>query len=139
MRIEGTAARLTILVDENDQWHHRPVYVEVVHRAHSQGLAGATVLRGIEGYAGVSDIHTTHLFRLGDHLPILITIIDDHARIQHFLDTLDDIVHKGVVLLDDVEVIRFHRDPQTRRGWRQRLKPASDPDPGSARQAGDEQ
>lgn len=119
MRTEGNAARLTILVDENDTWHHRSVYVEIVHRAHAEGLAGATVLRGIEGYAGISDVHTTHLFSLGDHLPILITIIDDHPRIQAFLNTLDEVLDKGVVLLDDVEVIRFYRDPVVRRhGWR---------------------
>jgi uncharacterized protein len=114
MRTQGSAARLTILVDALDQWHHRPLYVEIIHRAHAEGLAGATAVRGIEGYAGVSDIHTTHLFALGDHLPIVITIVDDHTRIQAFLYTLDEILHKGVVLLDDVEVIRYHRDPHHR-------------------------
>jgi PII-like signaling protein len=122
MRTEGRASRLTILVDENDRWNHRNVYVEIVHRAHAAGLAGATVLRGIEGFAGISDVHTTHLFSLGDHLPILITIIDDHARIQAFLDTLDDVLHKGVVLRDDVEVIRFHTEPPPRHGWRHRTQ-----------------
>ena len=125
MRTEGRAARLTILVDENDMWNHRKVYIEIVHRAHAEGLAGATVLRGIQGFAGISDVHTTHLFHLSDHLPVLITIIDDHARIQAFLHTLDDILHKGVVLLDDVEVIRFHNEPAPRRGWRHRTQKSS--------------
>jgi PII-like signaling protein len=118
MRTQGPAARLTIVVDELDQWHHRPLYVEIIHRAHAEGLAGATAIRGIEGYAGASDIHTTHLFRLGDHLPIVITIIDDHTRVQAFLVHLDEILDKGVVLLDDVEVIRFHRDARPRHRWR---------------------
>jgi len=123
MRTQGSAARLTILVDELDQWHHAPLYVEIIHRAHTEGLAGATAIRGIEGYAGVSDIHTTHLFHLGDHLPIVITIIDDRTRIEAFLYRLDEILHKGVVLLDDVEVIRFHREPQPRHGWRHKHEP----------------
>ena len=114
MRTEGRAARLTILVDENDAWHHRPLYVEIVHRARAHRLAGATVLRGIEGFAGISEIHDTHLYHLGDHLPILITIIDDHARIRAFLETLDEVLHKGVALLDDVDVIHFHRDSHRR-------------------------
>lgn len=122
MRTEGRAARLTILVDENDMWQHRNVYVEIVHRAHQQGLAGATVLRGIEGFAGISDVHTTHLFRLGDHLPILIIIVDDRQRIDAFLPTLDDIMNKGVVLRDDVEVIRFYREPTSRRRRRHRTE-----------------
>lgn len=123
MRTEGTATRLTILVDELDQWHHRSLYVEIVHRAHAEGLAGATAIRGIEGFAGISDIHTTHLFHLGDHLPIVITIIDDHDRIHAFLHTLDEILHKGVVLLDDVEVIRYNREQAPRRGWRHKTTP----------------
>ncbi len=115
MRLQGTAARLTILVDEADQCHHRPLYVEIIHRAHRAGLAGATALRGIEGFAALSDIHTSHLFTLGEHLPIVIYIVDDHRRIREFVDSLDEILPKGVVLLDDVEVIRYHADTRHRR------------------------
>jgi PII-like signaling protein len=111
MRLHGSAARLTILVDEADQWHHRPLYVEIIHRAHRAGLAGATALRGIEGFAALSEIHTTHLFTLGEHLPVVIVIVDDHRRVQQFVDSLDEILPKGVALLDDVEVIRYHADP----------------------------
>jgi PII-like signaling protein len=118
MRTDGRAARLTILVDGNDTWHHRSLYAEIVRRAHAEGLAGATVLRGIEGYAGISDVHRTHLFSLGDHLPVLIVIVDDHARVQAFLSTLDEILYKGVALVDEVEVIRFYQDPARRRGRR---------------------
>jgi PII-like signaling protein len=115
MRLHGTAQRLTILVDESDQWHHRPVYVEIVHRAHRQGLAGATAIRGIEGFGSRSDIHTTHLFALGEHLPVVIIIVDDHERIATFLDTLDDMPHKGIALLEDVEAIQYRREPRRRR------------------------
>ena len=53
----GTALRLTVLVGENDTWHHRPLYSEIVHRAHAAGLAGASVFRGIEGF-GASSLST---------------------------------------------------------------------------------
>jgi PII-like signaling protein len=114
MRQQGSAARLTILVDEVDQWHHRPLYVEIIHRAHRDGLAGATALRGVEGFAAASQIHTSHLFTLGEHLPVVIVIVDDHQHIHTFLDTLDELLHNGVALLDDVEVIRYQRDPRRR-------------------------
>jgi PII-like signaling protein len=120
MRLHGPAARLTILVDEADQWHHKPLYVEIVHRAHHDGLAGATALRGIEGFAALSEIHTSHLFTLGEHLPIVIIIVDDHDRIQQFLDHLDEVLYKGVALLDDVEVIRYQPDPHHRETRRAR-------------------
>jgi hypothetical protein len=53
VRLEGAALRLTVYVGEDDRWHHRPVYTEIVHRAHAAGLAGASVFRGIEGTAPV--------------------------------------------------------------------------------------
>ena len=52
MRSSGPARRLTVLVGEGDHWHHRPVFTEIVHRAHAAGLAGASVFRGVEGYGG---------------------------------------------------------------------------------------
>ncbi|NES17005.1 MULTISPECIES: DUF190 domain-containing protein [Micromonospora] len=130
MHLQGSAQRLTIVVDEADQWHHRPLYVEIVHRAHRQGLAGATVLRGIEGFAAGSTIHAAHLFALGEHLPAVIVIVDDHQRIAQFLPTLDEILHKGVVLLDDVEVIRYVAAPRQRPaadGLRRRWQQTSEP------------
>jgi PII-like signaling protein len=114
MRLHGSAARLTIFVDEADQWHHRPIYVEIIHRAHRAGLAGATALRGVEGFAAASEIHTTHLFTLGEHLPIVIIIVDDMPRLRAFLDSLDGVLGKGVAMIDDVETIHYRAEPRRR-------------------------
>jgi len=107
MRLQGGAARLTIVVDELDSWHHRPLYVEIVARAHAEGLAGATAVRGVQGFAGGSPIHHQRLFHLGDHVPVIVTIVDSHERLDAFLTSLDEVLHKGVALLDDVEVVRY--------------------------------
>lgn len=76
MKLSGRALRLSIFIGEGDIWHHRSLYAEIVHRAHKAGLAGATVIRGIEGFGASSRIHTPHLFRLSSDLPLLIVIID---------------------------------------------------------------
>jgi hypothetical protein len=110
MRLNGTATRLTIFVDETDQWHHRPLYAEIVHRAHAAGLAGATVLRGIEGYGATSHIHTNHVLRLGQKLPIAIIIVDDEPVVRAFLPQLDELVAEGLVMLEEVEAIRYVGD-----------------------------
>jgi uncharacterized protein len=107
MRLTGPARRLTIFVGESDQFHHHPIYSEIVHRAHSAGLAGATVLRGIEGFGASSHIHTTRILSLSQDLPVAIIIVDERERIDAFLPQLDDLVTEGLVIIDDVEVIRY--------------------------------
>lgn len=107
MRLTGPARRLTIFVGESDQYHHHPVYAEIVHRAHDAGLAGATVLRGIEGYGASSHIHTSRFLSLSQDLPIAIVLVDERERIDAFLPQLDELVSEGLVIIDDVEVIRY--------------------------------
>lgn len=107
MKLSGPAMRLTIFVGEDDQWHHKPLHTEIVHRAHQAGLAGATVVRGVEGYGATSRIHTTRILSLAEDLPIAIIIIDAEDRIRAFLPQLDELVTEGLVIMDPVEVIRY--------------------------------
>ncbi|MER6831325.1 DUF190 domain-containing protein [Streptosporangium sp. NPDC000563] len=102
----GRALRLTIFVDDTDTWRHRPLYTEIVHRAHAAGLAGASVFRGIEGFGATSMVHTTRLLSMADHLPVIVTIVDTEARIRAFLPRLDDLLTEGLATLDEVEVVR---------------------------------
>lgn len=107
MRIDGPAVRLTIFVSEDDRWHHRPLYTEIVHRAHAAGLAGASVLRGIEGYGASSRIHTSRLLSLSEDLPVAVIIVDAEEKVRGFLPQLDELVSEGLVTIDPVEVIRY--------------------------------
>jgi uncharacterized protein len=106
-RLSGTALRVTIFIGESDLWHHKPVYTEIVHRAHKAGLAGASVFRGIEGFGASSLIHTVRLLSLSEDLPVAIVIVDDEERIRAFLPQLDELVTDGLVIMDDCEVIRY--------------------------------
>ena len=107
MRLTGTAQRLTIIVGDSDHWHHKPLFTEIVHRAHEAGLAGATVLHGVEGFGATSRIHTSRILSLAEDLPVVILIVDSHDRISAFLPQLDELVGEGLVILDDCEVIRY--------------------------------
>ncbi|MFG2683720.1 DUF190 domain-containing protein [Streptomyces sp. NPDC048392] len=106
-RLTGSALRVTVFVGENDTWHHRPLYSEIVHRAHAAGLAGASVFRGIEGFGASSLIHTTRLLSLSEDLPVAVVIVDTEDRVRDFLPLLDELVTEGLVILDGCEVIRY--------------------------------
>ncbi|OIJ62647.1 DUF190 domain-containing protein [Streptomyces mangrovisoli] len=106
-RLTGSALRVTVFIGENDTWHHRPLYSEIVHRAHAAGLAGASVFRGIEGFGASSLIHTSRLLSLSEDLPVAIVIVDTEERVRAFLPQIDELVSEGLVILDDCEVIRY--------------------------------
>ncbi|MFE6624539.1 DUF190 domain-containing protein [Streptomyces sp. NPDC057740] len=106
-RLTGRALRLTVFVGEHDTLHHKPLYAEIVHRAHAAGLAGASVFRGIEGFGASSLIHTSRLLSLSEDLPVAIVIVDTEERVRAFLPQLDELVTEGLVTLDDCEVIRY--------------------------------
>ncbi|MFE2916032.1 DUF190 domain-containing protein [Kitasatospora indigofera] len=104
-RLMGAALRLTVVVGEYDTWHHRPLYSEIVHRAHAAGLAGASVFRGVEGFGASSLIHTSRLLSLGEDLPVAVVIVDTEERVRAFLPELDELAPEGLVTLERCEVL----------------------------------
>lgn len=104
MTLRGPARRITVYVGADDTWHHKPVYTEIVHRAHRAGLAGASVFRGAEGFGTSSRVHTSRILSLSDDLPVAIVIVDTADRIDAFLPQVDEVVTEGLVLVDDVHV-----------------------------------
>ncbi len=104
--LSGPAKRLTVFIGESDTWHHKPLYTEIVHRAHAAGLAGASVFRGVEAFGSSSRIHTTRLLSLSEDLPVAIVIVDAEQKIRGFLPQLDELVTEGLVLMEDCEVVR---------------------------------
>lgn len=107
MKLEGPAQRLTIYLGESDQWHHKPLYAELVHRAHAAGLAGASVFRGVEGYGASNHVHTMRLLSLSEDLPVAVVIVDAAERIAAFLPQLDELIQEGLVTVEDVQVHRY--------------------------------
>jgi PII-like signaling protein len=110
MRIQGEGQLLRVFVGESDRWEGRPLYEAIVLSAREQGLAGATVLRGLEGFGAHSRIHTVKVLRLSEDLPIVVEIVDLPERISRFLPTLDKMVTEGLVTLEKVNVLIYRHN-----------------------------
>ena len=102
-----TGLRLTILISDSDRWHHRPLSAEIVHRAHAQGLAGASVFHGSEGYGASSVVHTSRLLSMSEDLPVAIVIVDEPDKVMAFLPQLDEVIGEGLAMVEEVSVITF--------------------------------
>ncbi len=111
MKIEGDARRVRIYIGESDQWHGRPLYTAIVERCRREGFAGATVLRGIEGFGAHSRIHTARILRLSEDLPVIVEIVDRPERIEQLLPILDEMVLEGLVTVEDVHVLKYLARP----------------------------
>ena len=99
---------LRIFVGESDKHDGAPLYEWIVRKAREHGLAGATVLRGIEGFGAHSRLHTAKILRLSQDLPIVIEIVDTHEKIERFLPVIDAAIPEGLATLERVQ-IRFYR------------------------------
>jgi PII-like signaling protein len=107
MRIEGEGMLLRIFIGESDHWHGKPLYRAIVERVREAGLAGTTVLRGIEGFGAQSHLHTARILRLSEDLPVVVEIVDSADRIQAILPAIDEMVGDGLVTLEKVQVIAY--------------------------------
>ncbi len=107
MKLSGTGKLLRIFIGETDKWHGKPLYSAIVERLHEHGLAGATVIRGIEGFGANSHVHTARILRLSEDLPVVIEVVDLEERIRSVLPMLDEMVTEGMVTLETVEVIAY--------------------------------
>lgn len=99
--------RLIVYVTESEQWRGKPVYMALVEAAREHGINGATVIRGIEGF-GIGEgkkIHTARMLELSSELPILIIIVDAENTIEKFLPIVKEIVKKGLVTLENINIV----------------------------------
>jgi uncharacterized protein len=107
VKLEGTGLLVRIYIGESDHWHGRPLYQAIVEMLRERKIAGATVLRGIEGFGAKSHLHTTRILRLSEDLPVLIEIVDEEGRLRAVLPELDEMVGDGLITLERVEVIAY--------------------------------
>ncbi|UCD53342.1 MAG: DUF190 domain-containing protein [Phycisphaerales bacterium] len=99
---------LRIFIGESDRYEGKPLYEWIVRQAREHHMAGATVVRGLEGFGAHSHMHTAKILRLSQDLPIIIEIVDTAEKIQSFLPIIDGAIAEGIATLEKVR-IHFYR------------------------------
>ncbi len=111
MKLEGTGKLLRIFIGEDDRLNKKPLYEVFVERARQFGMAGATVLRGVESYGAGSRIHTAKLFELSEDLPLIVEIVDTEEKMNSFLPIVTALFEKagcgGMVTEENATVIHY--------------------------------
>jgi hypothetical protein len=95
---------LRVHIDGDDRWDGAPLYEAVVERCRAMGIAGATVLSGVEGFG-----ETGHIHRRRRELPLVVLVVDSVENIERVIPYIEQMVPTGVIAISDVEVIRVER------------------------------
>jgi CBS domain-containing protein len=107
---QKNAQRICIYIGESDRWRGKPLYAAILETLKANGIAGATVVRGVAGYGAHSRIHSAAILRISEDLPLRIEVVDSPEKIARVLDTITVMVREGLVTVDEVQVIRYtHR------------------------------
>jgi PII-like signaling protein len=109
--IQGPGKIVTIYIGNRDRWHGQSLYNAIVQRARERGMAGATVVEGIEGFGAHSRIHRASLLDISADLPIKVEIVDSAKRIEEFLPELKEMVAEGLIITRDCEIVKYVSAP----------------------------
>jgi len=105
--LDGEQVLARIFIGESDRWRGRPLSTALVERLRTDGFAGATVFQGVAGFGARSVLHTAHLLRLSEDLPVVIEVVDTEERIETLIPILDEMVADGLVTLEKARVLRY--------------------------------
>ena len=111
MKEEFQARMLRIHFGEGDKWQGKPLHEAILAKCMELGIAGATVLRGIEGYGSSTRIRHSSHWKFSSDAPIMLTIVDNEEQLSRLIPHLDAMVEEGLIVMSDVEVIRYTRNP----------------------------
>ena len=95
---------LRIFIGEQDRHEDEPLHQWLLSAAHAQGLAGGTVLRGLEGYGADGRLHTARVLRLSTDLPLVVEFVDTADKVDAFLATVDPVLRVGLVTVEKVQM-----------------------------------
>jgi len=96
--------QVTIYLSEADQWHHRPLHLEILQYLRDENVAGATALHAVAGFTGRQRVQTTHLVDAGGKLPVLITFIDTDEHVSRVLPKLREMAAHRLIVRENIVI-----------------------------------
>ena len=107
MSISGAAKKLSAYIGEADQYDGRPLHEALVEQARIAGCAGATVLRGVNGFGATSREHAKHGMRMSVDLPLVVHVVDDPDKITALAEVYSAMIADGLITVEDVHVLMY--------------------------------
>ena len=101
------ARLLRIHLSESDRLGGKPLYEAIVEKCRELGIAGATVLRGLEGYGETAEMHRARLVR--HDLPIIVTIVDSAENMARLVPVIESMIDTGLIASSGVQAIRVQK------------------------------
>jgi len=105
--LDGESVLMRIFIGESDKHDGKPLYQMLVEMLRVEKIAGATVLRGISGFGASSLLHTTHILRLSQDLPMIIEVVDTQENINRVLPEVEKVMEGGLITMEKVKVLRY--------------------------------
>ena len=111
MPVTEVATRVMVFLSEDDRVAHHGLHEALLNRAREDGLAGATVWRGIEGFGASGRFRTARFPDAATGLPLALELIDAPERIEAFLPVVRELAPGCFVTREQVQMTRFGRSP----------------------------
>jgi PII-like signaling protein len=108
-KMEGQQVLMRIFIGESDQWERKPLFMSLLELFRTEGLAGATVLKGMAGFGPNSIIHTARLLRISADLPLIIEVVDTEEHLRAVLPEIDRRMSGGLITMENVDVVYYDR------------------------------
>jgi len=106
-KLDGEQVLMRVFIGESDRWQRRPLHAALLELFRREGLAGATVLRGVAGFGPDSVVHTANILRLSSDLPLVVEVVDSQEHLDRVLPQVDRMMHGGLVTMEKVRVLKY--------------------------------
>ena len=107
LKRESKAKLMRIFIGENDKWRDKPLHKALIESMRANDIAGVTVYQGILGYGANRRIHRDSTLHLSHDRPMMLSVVDTEEKLQAYFPILDGMVQQGLVVLSDVDVIKY--------------------------------